>query len=124
MGGVPIVNSPDAGVLPIVSTQYLMRRPLPWKTVRFLDCSANGSCQNAFRKSSLENIFDPESCALMSSCLGMGRLLDIVALFKFLASKVNLEFTVSTGNFFMKYCDLFFYLICAFISQVFYFTGL
>ena len=44
------------------------------------------------------NTFDPPSFALISSCLGIGRLLDIIALLIFLESSVTLREPLGFGT--------------------------
>ena len=92
-----LVNSPEETMLPIVSLQNLIRRPLPWKTVAYRLSSIRWSWWNAGWKSNLEKTLLPAIFAFIFSTFGIGRLVLFIALLTCLMSTVTLRLSLSLG---------------------------
>ena len=59
--------------------------------MRYLESGSSSSCQKADLRSIFEKTMAPCSFALMSSCLGIGRFDDCIALLMFFVSSVILS---------------------------------
>ena len=82
-------NSPCAGFIPMVSLLYRYNRSFVWNSVRYRESGCNSICQNALLKSILEKNLHPANFALTASCLGIGSLVDSMALLTLRVSNVT-----------------------------------
>ena len=77
--------------LSVVSLLDLYSLTLAWKQVVYLESWCSSSYRNVLVKSIFEKILQLHSFALMSSCLGIGRFVDWIALIMLLVSSITLS---------------------------------